>query len=100
GNLLLVLGFSLLLGKPGPIDRVSSFVSLGLVLAAIALFLIPAAGGFDGRPDRHTLQVLSLPVAGVLLVLYVGAQWFQLRRHRGLHHGTAEAGWSMRASLV
>ena len=42
GNLLLVLGFSLALGGRGPIDRTSSFTSIGLVALAICLFAIPA----------------------------------------------------------
>src|ERR687896_807931 len=42
GNLLLVLGFSLLFGGRGLLDRQSSFVSLGLVAFAVLLFLIPA----------------------------------------------------------
>ena len=49
GNLLLVLGFSLLFGGRGPIDRESSFVSLGLVAFAVLLFLIPIGSGLGGR---------------------------------------------------
>jgi Ca2+:H+ antiporter len=100
GNLLLVLGFSLLLGKPGAIDRVSSYVSLGLVFLATLLFLIPAIPGATGNPDRHDLAVLSLPVAGVLLVLYVVVQWFQLRRHKGLHAESGESGWPLHIALA
>src|SRR3954454_8822946 len=47
GNLLLVLGFSLVAGGDGAIDRKSSFTSLGLVLFAVLLFLVPAVPGFD-----------------------------------------------------
>ena len=42
GNLLLVLGFSLLFGGRGELDRQSSFVSLALVGGATLLLLIPA----------------------------------------------------------
>src|SRR6187401_3881784 len=42
GNLLLVLGFSLLFGPRGELDRWSSFVSCGLVALATLTFLIPA----------------------------------------------------------
>src|SRR5918999_5654353 len=42
GNLLLVLGFSLLFGGRGPLDRESTFTSLGLVALAVALLLVPA----------------------------------------------------------
>src|SRR6185436_19947644 len=52
GNLLLVLGFSLLAGGRGRIDRPSSFISLGLVALATLLFLIPAIPGFSADdPD-------------------------------------------------
>src|SRR5919109_2891273 len=43
GNLLLVLGFSLLFGGDGRLDRPSSFTSLALVGLAVVLFLIPAS---------------------------------------------------------
>src|ERR687890_482268 len=52
GNLLLVLGFSLLAGGRGEIDRRSSFTSLALVVGAVLLFLIPAVPGFHGNPER------------------------------------------------
>jgi Ca2+:H+ antiporter len=39
GNLLLVLGFSLLFGGRGALDRESSFVSIGIVALATLLFL-------------------------------------------------------------
>jgi hypothetical protein len=34
GNLLLVLGFTLLFGRKGTIDRMSAYISLGLVALA------------------------------------------------------------------
>src|ERR687896_425845 len=53
GNLLLVLGFSLLFGGRGELDKESSFVSLGLVALATLLFLVPAIPGWSGDPARH-----------------------------------------------
>jgi Ca2+:H+ antiporter len=85
GNLLLVLGFSLLFGGRGALDRESTFVSLGLVALATLLFLVPAIPGWNGDPERHALAVLSLPVSIVLLLVYVGVTWFALRRHHELH---------------
>ena len=61
GNLLLVLGFSLLAGGRGRIDRPSSFVSLGLVALATLLFLIPAIPGFSAEdPDAVKYARLSI----------------------------------------
>ena len=60
GNLLLVLGFSLVFGGRGELDRQSSFVSLALVGLAVVLFLIPAIPALEGDPERHSIAVLSL----------------------------------------
>ena len=61
GNLLLVLGFSLLAGPRGEIDRWSSFMSFGAIALAILLFLIPAIPSWDGDPDRDLIVDLSVP---------------------------------------
>ena len=82
GNLLLVLGFSLIAGGVGRTDRASSFLSFGLIAVATLLFLIVAVPGWDGDPDRHSLAHLTIPVSIALLVLYVAATWYSLRRHR------------------
>ena len=57
GNLLLVLGFSLLFGGTGRLDRESSLTSFALVAFAVILFLIPSIPGWEGNPDRHSLAV-------------------------------------------
>jgi len=85
GNLLLVLGFSLLFGGSGALDRESTFTSLVLVGLATLIFLIPAIPGWDGNPDRGSLAILSVPVSVALLVVYVAVTWMALRRHRELH---------------
>ena len=102
GNLLLVLGFSLVLGGRGELDRYSSFLSFALIGVAVLLFLAPAVPGWDGDPDRRSLAELSLPVSVVLLLVYVGATWYALRRHSGLHVASDEEikGWSLPASLL
>jgi Ca2+:H+ antiporter len=102
GNLLLVLGFSLLFGGRGEIDRESSFTSLGLVAFATLLFLIPSIPGWTGNPERHSLAVLSIPVAIVLLIVYVAVTWYSLRRHRTMQAGQpveADA-WSLRRAIA
>jgi Ca2+:H+ antiporter len=103
GNLLLVLGFSLLFGGRGELDRESSFLSIGLVALATVLLLIPSVPGWDGDPERHSLVVVSVPVSIVLLLIYLGATWISLRRHRLLHisdESPQMAGWSFRTALL
>jgi Ca2+:H+ antiporter len=103
GNLLLVLGFSLLFGGRGQLDRQSSFVSLGLIVLAILLLLIPAVPGFDGDPERHSIAQLSIAPSVVLLLVYVGVTYAALRRHRRLHVSDEPMefrAWSFRSSLL
>jgi Ca2+:H+ antiporter len=103
GNLLLVLGFSLLFGGSGQLDRESSLTSFALVAFATLLFLIPAIPGLEGDPDRHSLAVVSLPVSIVLLLVYLAITWVALRRHHLLHvsdEPTEFAAWSFRIALA
>jgi Ca2+:H+ antiporter len=101
-NLLLVLGASLVAGGRGELDRFSSFLSLGLIGVATALFLIPSVPAWGGDPDTHGLARLSVVISVVLLVVYVVVTWFSLRRHSAMHE-TSERGadtWSLRGSLL
>jgi Ca2+:H+ antiporter len=103
GNLLLVLGFSLVFGGRGDLDRESSLTSFALVGLATALFLIPAIPGWDGDPNRRSLAELTLPVAAVLLVVYVFVTWLALRRHHQLHVSDEPPemrAWSLPVSLA
>ena len=102
GNLLLVLGFSLVFGGRGEIDRQSSFLAIGLVGGSALLFLIPSIPGWDGDPERDSLARLSIPVSAALLVAYVGLTYYALRRHQALHVASdAEIkAWSLRAALA
>jgi Ca2+:H+ antiporter len=103
-NLLLVLGLSLVAGGRGTLDRTSSFLSLGLIAFATALFLVPSVAGWDGDPNRDSLTRVSAVISVVLLVTYVVATWYSLRRHRARHIASdAEVeveGWTLRRSLV
>ena len=101
GNLLLVLGFSLLFGGRGELDRPSSFVSFALIAIAVVTFLVVAIPGWDGDPERESLAELSAVLSVFLLVVYVAATWWSLRRHAQLHVASDEAssGWSFRLAL-
>jgi Ca2+:H+ antiporter len=102
GNLLLVLGFSLLFGGRGEIDRESSFTSLVLIGITTLLLLIPSIPGWSGDPERDSLAVLSIPVAIMLLLMYVAVTWIALRRHRQLHlreEPSDAAAWRFRTAL-
>ena len=103
GNLLLVLGFSLLFGGRGEVDRESSLVSIGLVALAVLLFLIPAIPGWDGNPERDSIVNLSVPVSIALLIVYLGATWLALRRHRRMHTSDQAPdmrGWTFKTALI
>lgn len=103
GNLLLVLGFSLLFGGRGALDRQSTFVSLALVALAVLLFLIPAIPAFEGDPERREIAKLSIAPAGILLVVYLAVTYLSLRRHRQLHVSDEPEemrAWTLRTALL
>jgi Ca2+:H+ antiporter len=103
GNLLLVLGFSLLAGPRDGLDRVSSFLSFGAIAIAVLLFFIPAIPSWHGDPNRHEIVVISVPVSLALLVVYGVVTLYSLRRHRGLHvadDASSSGAWSLRTALL
>jgi len=103
-NLLLVLGLSLFVGRIGKVDRFSLLIQLGAVLFATALFLVPSVPGWHGDPDRHSLAVATIPVAVVLLAVYLALTLWSLRRHKRLHiesgHVAHESAWSLSVALA
>lgn len=102
GNLLLVLGFALLFGQRGVIDRRSAYTSLAMVGFTTALVLVVSVPGFHGDPERRSLAVLSVPVAVLVLVVCMTVTWYALRRQRQLFKSAEPeaVGWSMPAALV
>src|SRR5678816_3179179 len=102
GNLLLVLGFSLLFGPRGELDRWSSFMSFGAIAIAVTLFLVPSIPSWHGDPDRDAIVALSVPVSIALLVVYGIVTFVSLRRHRELHVSGDEdvEAWTFRRSLA
>jgi Ca2+:H+ antiporter len=103
GNLLFVLGFTLLLGRTGEIDRTSALISLGQVAVVTLVLLVPALPGLHGNPDRHSLAVLSLGVAAAILVARLVVNRYVFRRQRRLLAAAEppEAeGWSLRMAVL
>ncbi len=104
-NILLVLGFALAVGTDNArLDRRSLLVQLGLVAFAVVLFLVPAVPGFSGNPERRSLVLLSIPVAVVLLLVYLATTARGLRRHSRMHtaseHEKNRGGWSLPLALA
>ena len=103
-NLLLVLGIAMAAGQSGRIDRNSLLLQLGLVGLAVLLFIAPSVAGWHGNPDRHSLAVLTAPISGALLLVYVVVQTIQLRsfqqRHAASGHEEQEGTWPLSSALV
>ena len=101
-NLLLVFGVTQLAGPDGaPIDRRSLLVQVALVGIGVAALSAPVALGYTGDPDRHGVVVASIPVAVVLLLVYLGVVGRNLRRHHQLQRERPSAGsWSLPGSLA
>jgi Ca2+:H+ antiporter len=103
GNLLLVLGFTLLLGQRGTIDRMSAAISLGMVAFATLLLFVTSVPGFHGDPERRSLAELAIPIAVLLLVVRLTVNRYALRRQRALNAAAeteGEAGWTFRVALI
>jgi len=101
-NLLLVLGLTMLIGVEGQVDRRSLFLQLAIVGVACAAFFIPAVPSWDGDPESHNLYLVTIPIAVLLLALYLCVTIYNLRRHAAEHVASEHpvAGWSMRLALV
>ena len=115
GNLLLVLGASLLLGglKNGVQQydaEVTGMNAASLILATIGL-VIPATfaflvGGGEGTgpadPEFFRIEALTIGVAALLLVTYAAQTWFFLRSPESpttSHEPQETPEWSWRMSL-
>jgi Ca2+:H+ antiporter len=103
GNLLLVLGFTLLFGQSGTIDRTSAAISLGMVAFATLLVFIASVPGFHGDPERRSLVDLAVPISALLLVVRLAVNRYALRRQRALNEAAeaeGDAGWPLRVALA
>jgi Ca2+:H+ antiporter len=100
-NMLLVLGAAMIAGGRGPVDVRSLRWQLGAVTGAVLLLLVPSVPGWHGSPDRHSLMVVTVPVAIVLLAAYVLITAKNLRIHHGAERReAADSAWSLRRSLL
>ena len=101
-NLLLVYGVTQVAGPDGArIDRRSLLVQIGLVGAAVVALLLPTVLGYTGPPQRHTVVVASVPVAIVLLLIYLAVVGRNLRRHRRREREEpSEGSWSLPTALA
>ena len=101
-NLLLVYGVTQMAGPDGArIDRRSLLTQIGLVGASVVAFALPTALGYTGPPERHVVVVASVPVAILLLLLYLAVVGRNLRRHRRREREEpSEGAWSLGAALA
>jgi Ca2+:H+ antiporter len=103
GNLLLVLGATLVVRTPGPIDRTSALVSLATVAFVAVVLVVPTVPGLHGDPERHSLTLLAIPVAVFILAVRLVVNSRALGRQRRLQAEAAPpaaGGWSLRLALA
>ena len=118
GNILLVLGASMFIGglrrDRQTFNRTAASAQTGMLLLALVTLIMPAVyelvvGGRLPAVDEElveygsTVEHLSLAVAIVLILTYVGGLIFSLRTHRALFNPPYEqhaAGWSVRRSVI
>jgi Ca2+:H+ antiporter len=103
-NLLLVYGVTQIAGPNGAkINRRSLLLQLGLVGVAVVAFAVPTALGYTGAPQRHAVVVASVPVAILLLLIYVAVVGRNLQRHREGERRREEPGegtWTLSTALI
>jgi Ca2+:H+ antiporter len=119
GNILLVLGASMLAGGIGrekqTFSRTGASVQSSMLLLAAAALVMPAVfelvegkglplPGAEIVNYGSTVEHLSLVVAAVLIVTYVIGLFFSLRTHRDIfnpEYGDEDSwGWSARTSVI
>jgi Ca2+:H+ antiporter len=101
-NILLVLGAAMIAGGDGDVDARSLRWQLFAVFGAVALITIPSALAWGGGShERHSLFILSIPIAALLLAAYLVITVRNLRIHRAAERTqAAESAWSFKRSLA
>jgi Ca2+:H+ antiporter len=119
GNMLLVLGASMLAGglrrDKQTFNRTSAGVQTTMLMLAAAALVMPAifelvegtglpAPGAESVNYDSTVEHLSLAVAIVLIATYVIGLFFSMKTHRSLFNPEYEEedtwGWSVRTSMI
>ncbi len=107
GNLLLVLGLSILVGgiKNGTqrFDRSQAGLNATMLILAVIAILVPSIFGHAIEPDHHAVELLSENVAVVMIVVYgLGVLYaFTSDKREPLSHTPADVTrWSVRTSLL
>jgi Ca2+:H+ antiporter len=99
-NILLVLGAAFLCKREAELDRSSLWRQLFLVFLATLVLLVPSIPGWSGNPNRHSLAILGIAPAAVLLAIYLIATVTGLRGTTPDAEERDTGGWSLRASLA
>jgi len=101
-NILLVLGAAMIAGGDGKVDTRSLRWQLFAVFGAVALLTIPSALSWGGGArERHSLFLFSIPVAIVLLAVYIVITVRNLRIHRAAERTEPAAGsWTFKRSII
>jgi Ca2+:H+ antiporter len=111
GNLLLVLGFSVLLGglKNGTqrFSRAHASTNATMLVLAVVSLCVPSLFNHTltgNSMPAGAMEAISLGVAGVMIVLYVLGLIFSLRSDSSLERAGGEPSeaprWSLRTSLI
>ena len=111
GNLLLVLGLSMVAGglryKSQSFSREASGIHTTMLLVAVIGLVMPALYVFSARAagtvNELILDEMSLGIAAILFAAYVFGLLFSLRTHRDIFNPMSEKeekpGWSIRFAI-
>ncbi|MGH3004278.1 MAG: calcium/proton exchanger, partial [Gaiellaceae bacterium] len=101
-NILLVLGVAMIAGGDGKVDARSLRWQLAAVMGAVLLILIPSVPAWNGGSrERHSLFLISIPVAAVLLAAYLLITFRNLRMHRAAERSEpSETAWTLKKAIV
>ncbi|KMT21022.1 calcium/proton exchanger [Clostridium cylindrosporum] len=110
GNILLVLGASLLFGglkfKTQTFNKKAIEVSSSMLLFAVIGLVIPAIFTHTVKPELLTTryEILSIGVAALMFLIYILGLYFSFYTHKDIYgsdHGEAhEVKWSLKKSII